>query len=257
MIWFTIKKAFFDLWDHLFSILLINFGGVLLFGLLLYLFQFLSVQPVLSLCGAGIVLLIFGQYLGVAAQMTREIADYTVPDVRQTFRYLREVWKAAIVFSVLAALQVLIVLVVLPWYLRLGGLIGMAVMSIIFWSSVLWWLASQYYFPLHSRIEQRPGKIILKCFMLLFDNPVFTLVLAAGTLIMAAISVITAFLFPGIGGILLWHQVGSKLRFYKYDYWEQHPDANRKYIPWDTLLHDERERVGKRTLRNMIFPWKE
>lgn len=257
MIWFTIKKTFFDLWDHLFSILLLNFGGVLLFGVLLYLFQFLSVQPLLGVCGAGIALLIFGQYLGVVALMTREIADYTMPDVRGIFRYLRETWKASFVFSLLVVFQVLIVLVVLPWYLQMGGFIGMAIMSICFWSSVLWWLASQYYFPLHSRIDRRPGKLILKCFILLFDNPLFTLVLAAGTLCMAVLSLITAFLFPGIGGILLWHQVGSKLRFYKYEYLEQHPGANRTPVPWDTLLHDERERVGKRTLRNTIFPWKE
>lgn len=257
MIWFTIKKTFFDLWDHLFSILLLNFGGVLLFGLLLYLVQFLGVQPVLAVVGAGIALLIFGQYLGVAALMTSKIADYTTPEVKQTFRYLRDTWKASFVFSVLIALQVLIILIVLPWYLQMGGVIGMAIMSIFFWSSVLWWLASQYYFPLHSRIEQRPGKMIFKCFVLLFDNPVFTLALAAGTLVMAALSLITAFLFPGVGGILLWHQIGGKLRFYKYDYLEQHPGTNRTHIPWDTLLHDEREHVGKRTLRNMIFPWKE
>ncbi len=154
----------------------------------MYLFQFLSVQPLLGVCGAGIALLIFGQYLGVAALMTREIADYTIPDVRGIFRYLRETWKASFVFSLLVVFQVLIVLVVLPWYLQMGGFIGMAIMSICFWSSVLWWLASQYYFPLHSRIDRRPGKLILKCFILLFDNPLFTLVLAAGTLCMASSS---------------------------------------------------------------------
>ena len=48
-----------------------------------------------------------------------------------------------------------------------------------------------------------------------------------------------------------------KLRLYKYDYLEENPDAKRNDIPWDALLIDERERVGKRTLRGMIFPWKE
>jgi hypothetical protein len=91
-------------------------------------------------CVAGIALLIFGQYLGVAALVTREIADYTMPDMRGLFRYLRETWKASFVFSLLVVFQVLIVLVVLPWYLQMGGFIGMAIMSICFWSSVLWWL---------------------------------------------------------------------------------------------------------------------
>ena len=257
MIWFTIKKTFFDLWDHLFSILILNFVGILLFGALLYLFQFFSIHPLLTVTGAGIILLVFVQYLGVVGLMVRDIADYSTPEIKQTLRCVREVWKAAFVFSVLIAAQVVIILLVLPWYMQMGGLVGMVVVSILFWTSLLWWLASQYYFPLRSRLESRPGKIILKSFVLLFDNTFFTLVLALGTLLMVGVSAITAFLFPGIGGILLWHQVGCKLRLYKYDYLEQYPHANRKRIPWERLLQEERERLGKRTLRNMIFPWKE
>jgi hypothetical protein len=57
--------------------------------------------------------------------------------------------------------------------------------------------------------------------------------------------------------MLIWLQAGFKLRLLKYDYLENDSDANRKRIPWDALLIDERERVGKRSLRGMIFPWKE
>lgn len=257
MIWFTIKKTFFDFWDHLFSILILNFLGMLLFGALLYLVQMLSVQTLMALAGAGVALLIFGQYLGVASLLIGDIADYNTPDIKQIFQYLREVWKAAFVFGVLLVAQFVIFIAVLPWYIRMGGVIGMTVIAILFWSMLLWWLASQYYFPLRSRLEHRPAKIILKSFVLLFDNTLFTLALALGTLLMLGISAITAFLFPGIGGILLWQQVGCKLRLYKYDYLEQYPHESRKHIPWERLLQEERERIGKRTWRNMIFPWKE
>ena len=64
-------------------------------------------------------------------------------------------------------------------------------------------------------------------------------------------------MLPGLTTVLLWANVGLKLRLIKYDYIESHPDANRKQIPWDALLVDEKERVGKRTLKGMIFPWKE
>jgi hypothetical protein len=43
---------------------------------------------------------------------------------------------------------------------------------------------------------------------------------------------------------------------YKYDYLEKNP-GDRRRIPWDALLVEDRERVGKRTLKGMIFPWKE
>jgi len=44
---------------------------------------------------------------------------------------------------------------------------------------------------------------------------------------------------------------------YKYDYLEAEADADRKHIPWDELLYEERESVGNRSLKNMIFPWKD
>ncbi len=43
---------------------------------------------------------------------------------------------------------------------------------------------------------------------------------------------------------------------FKYDYLESHPEVNRRQIPWEELLFDEREKIGPRTLRGMIFPWR-
>jgi hypothetical protein len=82
-------------------------------------------------------------------------------------------------------------------------------------------------------------------------------VVAVGSVAVLALSAFTALLIPGITGLLIWHQVALKIRLCKYDYLEENPDANRRQIPWDALLIDDRERVGKRTLRGMIFPWKE
>jgi hypothetical protein len=47
-----------------------------------------------------------------------------------------------------------------------------------------------------------------------------------------------------------------KFLMLKYDFLEENPDINRKKIPWDIILRDERETVGTRTLGDMIRPWK-
>jgi hypothetical protein len=96
-----------------------------------------------------------------------------------------------------------------------------------------------------------------KCFIVFFDNTFFAVLLGIGSVAILIGSFFTALLIPGLAGLILWHQVGLKLRLYKYDYLEENPEANRKQIPWDALLIDDRDRVGKRTLRGMIFPWKE
>jgi hypothetical protein len=76
-------------------------------------------------------------------------------------------------------------------------------------------------------------------------------------MIIGGISLFLAFLAPGPAGALLFLDEAFRLRLLKYDYLEANPDANRKQIPWDALLIDERERTGTRTLRNFIFPWKD
>ena len=100
-------------------------------------------------------------------------------------------------------------------------------------------------------------KNIKKIFLIFFDNTFFSLGVFIGSVVILAASSFTAFMLPGVGTIVLWVNAALKLRLYKYDYLEAHPEANRKKIPWDALLIDEKERVGKRTLRGMIFPWKE
>lgn len=92
-------------------------------------------------------------------------------------------------------------------------------------------------------------------------------------------------LLPGPASAVLLLTVAFKLRMYKYDYLEELQQAaggetaggetagpedagpedaertgrrrRRVRIPWDALLADDREQVGVRTLRGMIFPWKE
>ena len=93
-------------------------------------------------------------------------------------------------------------------------------------------------------------------------------------------------LLPGPASAVLLLTVAFKLRMYKYDFLEERQQASadqiradqtsadqegtdegqveqaggkrrRVRIPWDALLAEDREQVGVRTLRGMIFPWKE
>ena len=97
-------------------------------------------------------------------------------------------------------------------------------------------------------------------FLLFADNPGFSFSLALYNLVSLALSLFLALLMPGFAGVALASDDAMRLRMYKYDWLEQHPglDARaRKDIPWDELLAEDRELVGKRTLKGMIFPWKE
>lgn len=255
MFGFLIKKVFFDMWDHLLTIFLLNAGFILLLGGGFYLIS-IARYPALVFFLAFIVLLLLSVYIGGAAMMAREMAHYRSPDISALGQYIKESWKASCVFGGLLFPQLLL-LFVIRWYFSLGTLFGFAIGSVLFWFNITWWIASQYYFPLLGQLEPNIKKIFRKCFLLMFDNTLFTLALALGVVVIVVLSSFIVFLIPGLGTLLLWHQAALKLRMYKYDYLEAHPEATRQKIPWNELLHDEQERLGKRTLRGMIFPWKE
>ncbi len=89
------------------------------------------------------------------------------------------------------------------------------------------------------------------------DNTFFSIFLGIYTIVILGVSFFTALLIPGISVILLAHQIALKLRLYKYDYLEENSEASRNKIPWEELLYEEKVRIGTRTIKGMIFPWKE
>ena len=91
----------------------------------------------------------------------------------------------------------------------------------------------------------------------MLDNLGFSLALALISLFSLFLSILTALMFPGITGILIFYQGALKLRLLKYDYLEKNPGVDKRLIPWEILLEEEKKLVGKRSLKGLIFPWKE
>lgn len=198
----------------------------------------------------------FAILCGAASRMTADIADYKQPGFADFVRFLRESWTNSLLGAGLLILYLFVVSVAFSFYAG-KGVVGWLAMGLLFWVTVAALLSMQYFFPIQSRLDRKFRKVVRKSFLLLFDNTVFTIGLIIVAIVIAVLSAFTAFLLPGIATVFLWWNAALKLRLYKYDWLEQNPGANRRKVPWDALLIDDRERVGKRTLKGMIFPWKE
>lgn len=215
--------------------------------------QPLIVLPLLILIVGVVALAVL---CGAASRMTGDIADYKQPGFAEFFGYVKESWANSLLGAGLLAVYLGVVSVAFGFYAG-KGVIGWLAMGLLFWVTVAALLSAQYFFPIQSRLDRKFRKIVRKSFLLFFDNTLFTIGLMIVALVIFAASAFTAFLLPGIATIALWWNVALKLRLYKYDWLEQNPGADRRKVPWDALLIDDRERVGKRTLKGMIFPWKE
>ncbi|RKX88406.1 MAG: hypothetical protein DRP58_00450 [Spirochaetes bacterium] len=257
MFGFFIKKTFFDMWDNIFRIVLINLGFLLSFAILIYFPLLFKTVPALFYISLFIGISILFIFTGAASKFTREIANYNSPGFHELVRYLKETALSSFIFAVINTILLFLLSIAFPTYGNIRSVVGPIAFSLLFWISIIWIAAFQYYFPVQSQLDTKTNKILKKMFLIFFDNTGFSIGLFIGTIFILIISVFTAFLLPGIGTIILWWNIALKLRLYKYDYLEEHPDADRKNIPWDVLLITDREKVGKRTLKGMIFPWKE
>ena len=255
---FMVKKAFFDMWDHFLAVVIMNLGFIVLLTVPLLVPSWLVEINVIAALVMQVIggLLVF-IYAGAISMAARDMANYERPEFRKVLEYFRDTWKSSLVLGLIWAAVVLVVVVGFPVYAGMGNFLGLAAIVFLFWAILIWTLSSQFYFPIRAQLDTQIRKILRKTFVIFFDNTFFAIVVGIGSVLIGIGSVFTALLLPGITGLLIWHQVAVKLRLYKYDYLEEHPDENRRDIPWDALLIDEKERVGKRTLRGMIFPWKE
>lgn len=258
MILFTIKKWFFDFWDNFLSIALLNLGFLGFLALpLLAPASVMEDSPVLGIIIISLGFLLLHLYTGMAQVLLKKIVNYEKPEFRDVIPALKDSWKISLGFGAINLFLLMTLFFVVPFYWSMDSILALAALVFLFWMVLLWLLSSQFFYPIRTQLERRFPKILKKSFIIFFDNGGFSFLLGIFSLIVLALSSLTAFLAPGPIGAMLVVQVGLKLRLYKYDYLEENPEADRRKIPWGGLIFEDKERVGKHTFKGMIFPWKE
>lgn len=261
MISFFLKKNLFDGWDNFIPLVFLN--GILI----LVVFFFLTLAPLFSerplLIGASLcvgVMVLCSLFLAVSHSMSR-IADYQSFSWKEFLADIRHVWKHGCLFALLELFCWTAVNTAIPYYLSFKNFLGLVLSICVLWMFAVIQLSFLWFFPIRSRLEERFGKCLKKCFIFFLGNTGFTLFIFFYSIVLIVLTPFLAFLVPGISGLLLAWNNAFKLRMYKYDWIEQQPEIPIRqahtHIPWDDLLAEDRDIVGNRTLRTLIFPWKD
>ncbi len=261
MIGFFMKKALYDGWDNLLSLLALNiaflsvaFGGFILIDGLFRL-------PLLAVAAGALAVSLLGVLaLGVSFSFAR-VAAYKAFSWRDLPQDLRAAVPHGVILAISASVLFVVFSVALPYYRAIGGRAGFALFALMLWLSLILLLSLQWLLPIRSQLDRRVFKSVKKCFIVFFDNPGISLFLFAYSVTLCVLSLATFFMVPGVFGVVLAQNEAFRLLMHKYDWIEKHPELEyrvaRKSVPWAELLADERETLGDRSLRNFIFPWKD
>ncbi len=258
------KKSFCDGWDNLISVIISNLvflftgiGLVLLNGLAAKVNSELFILFILIFSVVVLSILTFA-YSDCAAH----IANFDGIHILDFFKSIPGSLKDGALFGLMNSAVFLISSFSIRYYfVESGTLFGFALGCAIFWIDIFYLLAIQWFIPIRALMHNNFKKCFKKCFIILFDNTGFSLLIALYNLVMLALSVLCVGFFPSMSGILIADTNALRILLYKYDYLEEHPELTskkqRRQIPWDELLSEDRDTLGPRPIRSFLFPWKD
>jgi hypothetical protein len=257
MIGFFLKKTFFDGWDNLFSLGAFNLVHLVILLIFIGLPLSFGTSDLLMFGSIAVGILALSLWQSVCVFSMTGISDYKTPSIKACLSDFSAAWKPGFAIGLINIVLCFSITVGIPFYLLQKSFLGLFFASLLFWTSLVVSLAAQYFLALAARRGGTISKNARAALSLFFDNPGFSLFMLVHSAVSLFISVFTAFLVPGLAGIALAQADAVKLRLKKYEWLESVPGADRKHVPWNELLEEEKDLVGVRTLKGMIFPWKD
>ena len=269
---FLFKKNFCDGWDNLFSVVVTNVLFLLSMVGIILLSSFVTTHlgenttdMTFYLIQTGIlflgifILLIFDLAYGELAQ---KIANFEGIHFLDFFKRIPGVLLDAFLLALFIVIVIFVSAYSIIFYLfRQPSLFGLFIGALLIWIDVFIALALQWFVPIRSTFHNKFGKCLKKCFIIFMDNTGFSIIMALYNLLLLALSILPIGFFPSLAGISISKHNAFRLRMYKYDYLEEHPELKsskeRRKIPWEELIYNDRETLGPRKLRSFLFPWKE
>lgn len=268
------RKNFYDGWDNVIYFFVPNLIidalviictaiaslGVTVFkdaGFFLYIWILLSL---VLICGSSIVTLAW-------AEIAKEIADYGAVSMKDFFSYLKKCIFDGIKFGLTFFVITIGAVIGALYFLKpQDGSISFAGMLsgiCYIWCAILIFLALSWYPSLRANLHNSYAKSLKKCFIILFDNTLLSLVLVIYNLFLTVISIIMLGIAPGMCGLELARANAMRLVLKKYDYLDdldkkgEPLNSKARRIPWKELLKDDYEANPIRSFKAFVFPWKE
>ncbi len=257
MLKFFFRKALYDFWDSVLPMLPLNAAYVAMglsawFGPRL-LFPKASLGVLLA-WNAGWWFLACIWSGGVSSILSKAVDGERIP-LKKTLVEALKALPSGTVYGIVMMIAAGTAVVSAPFYANVEGFIGVIIAAIALWIAFMLLVASVWFFPIRSRLGNGPFAAFKKSFIIFFDNTSFSLLILALSAALLALSIPLGFLVPGFAGVLVIQNVALKVLMLKYDWIEANPEAAERKIPWEEILKEEQESLGKRGAKSFFLPW--
>lgn len=256
---FFIKKNFCDGWDNIVSLVASNLVTLLVLIGFLWVLTFTAGNAVLfltvSFIGSMVLHIFILSYSGLAG----DIANFNSVSVKDFFLAIPSSVKDGLLLGFFVWFSVTAYVVGIPFYFSQNSMASFLIGGIMIWISVFEFLILQWFVALRALMpEDSFLKILKKCAIITFDNFGFSVFMAVYDFFMLLFSILGLGILPSFSGITLAKTNALRLRLYKYDWLDEHPELRRKRnaVPWEELLQHDVDTLGPRTFKSFVFPWK-
>ncbi len=142
-------------------------------------------------------------------------------------------------------------------YLSAGKIIGLFITLLLFDFEIIIIIVNQFFYPVSFYYDSDEVSVFKRSLAIAFDNFGYSMLLVLKSIIDFIITIFTFSIIPGICGIGIARMDMVRLLTRRYQYLEANKGINKKDADWKQILADDITSTGTRTLRNMIFPWKD
>lgn len=271
MFGFLIKKNFCDGWDNLITMVLINAVTLAVGAGLFGIWQLLATRTaigesemasmLLTYGGIVVIFLLYSITAMAFGELAVTIANFGGIHFLDFFRKIPSVLKDGVLFGLLCSVLTIISEVGIHWYFTQGSYLYLFMGCLFIWFDFFAIITLQWFIPVRAIMHNPFKKCLKKSLILMLDNTGFSIAMALYDLVLVIFSIFFVGLIPSIAGVTLARVNALRLRLYKYDYLELHPELKtkreRKQIPWEELIYEDRETLGPRKFKTFLFPWKE
>lgn len=192
---------------------------------------------------------------GAIAFVLRDIISYKPFNKGNILKGIKWAIKPGLQSSVLLIFLVFSATVTFPFYASSGGYFGLLALGLSFWLYSGMSFTLMYLIPVQALLELSFKKSLKMAFVLFIDSPFWALLVAVHGLFCLALSPFLAFMIPGLSVAIIGQLEIVRLRLLRFD-WLKSNKGVKSPTPWKQLLREEEELVGHRSIKELVFPWK-